>query len=104
MVGLVSRALTGELEPKKGSRGGHKALRIARRKAYYGAQPARTIANKKRTLARQLRRFPEDLQASAVYEKRYGKGALEAPNVALTRKALRRYQASAKAKRSKVRA
>lgn len=58
-------------------RGGHKALRLARRKAYYGAQALCTLANKKRTLARHVRRFPDELNGCAVYAERYGGGALQ---------------------------
>lgn len=41
-----------------------KVARVQRRKAYYSAQPMRTIANKKRAIARHLKRFPEDAQGA----------------------------------------
>lgn len=57
---------------------GWRALRAQRRKAYYAARPYATMAGKKRTLARQLRHFPEDLQAGALYAEKYGEGARDA--------------------------
>lgn len=55
--------LSADDKPKPAKRGGFKAMRGARRKAYYAARPAFTLANKKRTLARHIRHFPEDAQA-----------------------------------------
>ena len=46
-------------------RSGLKAQRSVRRATYYAMGPARTAANKKRKLARHIRRFPEDTQAIA---------------------------------------
>lgn len=105
MTPLYSHPIAQEMTsgiPASPKRGGHRALRVARRKAYYAAVPARTAANKKRTLARQLRRFPEDLQASAVYESRYGKGALISPLTVPHARAVARVIRTAKAKRAKV--
>jgi hypothetical protein len=54
----------------------HRALAIARRKSMYAAQPSRTTQNKKRVLARQVRRFPEDTQAVTRYVQKYGDASL----------------------------
>lgn len=53
----------------------HRAMATARRAAYYKSLPAQTLTNKKRTLARQLRRFPEDKQAFQLYCERYGEAS-----------------------------
>lgn len=54
-----------------------KALRTARRKAKYGAQPMRTAANKKRRLRTHLRAHPLDARAIKAfeYELNYGSAA-----------------------------
>ena len=55
--------LTDDPEKKtKARKGQAKITRVAKRKALYAAQPARTMANKKRAIARHLRHFPEDAQ------------------------------------------
>ena len=69
-----------DLEQKKATtvpkHSGFRALRSARRKAYYAARPSFTLESKRRTLGRQLRRFPEDKQARALYIARYGEKSL----------------------------
>jgi hypothetical protein len=61
---------------KSSKRGGFKALRVARRKAYYASRPMFTLANKKRTLAKHIRHFPEDEQAKNIFIKLYKESAL----------------------------
>ena len=51
-------------------------LQKARWKAYYGAQPARTLTNAKRRLARHMRLNPKALDAMQLYSKRYGADSL----------------------------
>ena len=93
---MSAQALTAEAaKPSKAK--GHRALRIARRKAYYASLPARTIANKKRTLARQLRFFPEDSQARAVYIERYGEQSAVSPLTVPIARALKRAKRRKKA-------
>lgn len=66
----VIKPITAEAAAKpKG--GGMRALRASRRKAYYAMRPAVTLANKKRTLARHLRHYPEDSQAMLLCVERY---------------------------------
>jgi hypothetical protein len=77
-------------EAKTGKARGFKALRVQRRKAYYGARPSFTLANKRRTLARQLRRFPEDNQARELFRAAYGVGAMDAQLAKITGKAWKR--------------
>ena len=69
------KALTPDITAKPLKRGGFKALRVSRRKAYYAMRPAITLANKKRTLARHLRHYPEDVQAARLFVERYKGGA-----------------------------
>lgn len=57
---------------------GNAAIRKMRAKSYYSARPGFTMANKRRTLARQIRKFPEDLQAREIFAKRYEVKALTA--------------------------
>jgi hypothetical protein len=75
---------------KPAKRGGLKALRSQRRKAYYGAQALRTVANRRRTLARHIRRFPDDALGCAAYAEKYGGGALKGQLDKITKKAARR--------------
>lgn len=46
--------------------------RNAKRKAHYAAQFTRTERNKKRTLSRHIRRYPDDIAATRIYGERYG--------------------------------
>ena len=69
---------------------GWKAARAARRKAYYASRPYATDAAKKRTLARQLRYFPENRQAVSQYVQKYGQGAADAQLAKLAGKARKR--------------
>jgi hypothetical protein len=62
-------------KPKSG-----RALRVAKRKAYYGAQPQRTIANAKRRLARHIQAHPMAEDAEIIWISRYGKTPTPAPN------------------------
>lgn len=81
---------------------GWKAARAARRKAYYAQRPYATIAAKRRTLARQLRHFPENLQAVSLYVEKYGQGAADAqlgkPVGRARRRAVRLTEKTAKAR------
>jgi hypothetical protein len=81
---------------KSPKRGGLKALRTQRRKAYYGAQMLRTVANRRRTLARHIRRFPDDAMGCAVYAEQYGGGALKGQLDKITKKAARRLHEKAR--------
>jgi hypothetical protein len=87
----VSKPLTADAvkAPKKNR--GHKALRIARRKAYYASLPSVTAKNKKRAQARHLRFFPEDAQARSQYVDRYGKGSDESPLTVPLARAVKRF-------------
>lgn len=96
------KPLTLDPKPAKAGRGAHKALRVMRRKAYYGAQPARTMANKKRAIARHLRMYPEDMFAREVFVKAYGKGSDVGPKTVPLARAVKR--AKRRAKLAKVRA
>lgn len=53
------------------------AIQKAKWKVYYGAQPLRTETNKKRSIKRHIRRYPEDEKAKADFTKRYGIDALK---------------------------
>lgn len=53
------------------------ALQKARWKGYYLAQPARTLTNAKRRLARHIRRYPAAMDAQALYVERYGRDSLQ---------------------------
>jgi hypothetical protein len=83
-------------KPKKHS--AWRALRAQRRKAYYAQRPYATMAAKKRTLGRQLRRFPEDLQAAALYAKKHGEAACEAQLNRCCSKARKRINRTARAR------
>jgi hypothetical protein len=76
---------------KAPKRGAWKAIRAQRRKAYYGSVPLLTIANKRRTLARQLRNHPDDSGAVSLYTRRYGDGAAQAQLAKLTSKGTKRH-------------
>ena len=69
---------------------GFRALRAARRKAYYAARPAFTLESKRRKLGRQLRHFPEDKQARTLYIARYGEKSLAGHLASVCGRALRR--------------
>ncbi|SRR6266403_2475223 len=75
-------------KPVKAS--GSKAIRAQRRKVYYATRPGITLANKKRTLSRHLRNFPEDTQAKVFYVERYREGALAAQLERVSGKARKR--------------
>lgn len=73
--------------------GGMRALRASRAKAYYAMRPAITLANKKRTLARHLRHYPEDSQALALCVERYRDAYANTAISQMTGKAKAREQA-----------
>jgi len=73
--------------------GGLRALRASRRKAYYAMRPAVTLANKKRTLARHLRHYPEDSQAMTLGVERYREAWAHTAISQMTGKAKAREQA-----------
>ncbi len=50
----------------------HKGKRQKRNASYYAVQLGRTDTNKALRLGRQIRHFPTDSQACALFEKRYG--------------------------------
>lgn len=77
----------------KPKRGGMRALRASRHKAYYAMRPAITLANKKRTLARHLRHYPEDSQAKALCVERYRDAYAHTAISQMTGKAKAREQA-----------
>lgn len=91
-------------DPEKKTKSKHaavKVLRTQRRKAYYAMQPARTLTNKKRTLARHLRHFPEDTQAAKLCAERYSVTFAGQAVAAATGKAQARAKARAR-RRAKI--
>ena len=70
--------------------GGHRALRSARRKAYYAARAPFTLANKKSKMGAHVRAFPEDLQHVEQFKKRYSEAALTGHLASPTSKARKR--------------
>jgi hypothetical protein len=99
------RKLTDDGDKKtKSTRGAWKVLRVTRRKNYYAMQPARTLANRKRRLARHLRRYPEDAQGAAVCAKAYTKTFSDAQLAAPCGKArARAREAARQARRTQAR-
>lgn len=67
----------------------HKGKRQKRNSSYYSVQAGRTDTNKALRLGRQIRRFPTDTQACALFEKRYGAKRLLAMMEKLTSKGRR---------------
>jgi hypothetical protein len=92
-----------EEQPKKNKarKNAYKVTRVMRRKAYYSARPMFTLANKKRTLARHIRHFPEDTQACGIYEKAYGLGALQGQKEKMIGKAKKRLKPVKQVKKSR---
>jgi hypothetical protein len=80
---------------RKAERAAIKAASAARKKQKYAVQKGRTEDNKRKTIVRHLRKFPEDQQAHEIVTKRYPGLRLEKPRARAVRRAKRNAQAKA---------
>lgn len=62
-----------KVEKAKAIASSGKGNRHAKRKAMYAAQFGTTEKNRKRNMARHLRRFPNDLNANRIFGERYSR-------------------------------
>jgi len=92
------KQLTPDAVPSRAKGHAHRVLRVAKRKAHYAAQPMKTIANKQRTLARHIRKYPEDQLALKMCIDRYRQPFADKQIAAMTGKA--RARVGLKAKRA----